>query len=129
MAQEQVNPEDSLFCIALHSPPPEKKSALYRQRTYELRSLMVIRIEPVLGQLANVAAFPCRAAARHPMTLKSQPACAEVLLVNIAFFFSKSCNLYLTLYIFHNLCEALRFHHNTELNAMNTHVMNTFGNR
>jgi hypothetical protein len=43
---------------------------------------MVIRIEPVLGQLANVAAFPRRAAARYPMAVKSQPACLKVA-VNI----------------------------------------------
>jgi hypothetical protein len=43
-----------------------------------LRSLIVIRIEPVLGQFANVAAFPHRGAARHPTTVKSQRACPEV---------------------------------------------------
>jgi hypothetical protein len=53
--------------------------------TYELRSRMVIRMEPLFGQFENTTAFPRRGAARHPMTVKSQPARNEVASKNMSF--------------------------------------------
>jgi hypothetical protein len=78
---EHYDPHASQFRTAavLHSAAQVKNgNPQHSSATYELGYLMVILIEPELGQFGNVAAFPRRAAARHPMAVKSQPACPQV---------------------------------------------------